>query len=208
MARTSTLGSSGGVHFKEPREFMRSNVAATILATVDAAGSATNSGVAGFFTEMGKRGLADDTNWTADTYKTVLSISSGSGLVAYVIGPTGLSGTPTTTFEITVDGVLSTVAVVATTTGQRAVLGPIFPHASMFTTTLLYQVGSNSVNAGKDTGVYSTNAATVGWGVLRGMGTPCLSFKTSLLIRIKSSESNSTTTAQERQSAVQYVSAS
>jgi hypothetical protein len=203
------IGSSGGVHFKDPREMWKLIASSTAVQNLGSSTTASTAAVSGFFTEMAIRGLADDTNWSADIYKTLLSVSSGAGLVSHVVGPTGLAGTPTTTFEITVDGALYTVPVVATTTGQRAVLGPVInelTEGGAFTTAKNYALGTISVSSDKTTDrLLNTYYANIpGWGFIRTSGTPCLVFRQSLLIRAKSSEANSTTTNQERQSAVQY----
>ncbi len=202
---------AGGIHFSDPREFFRAlSVTGGVLSVMDASGTTTGDQAAGFFTEMGRRGVADNTNWTADTYKTLLSISSGMGYVSHLIGPIGLAGTPTTTFEITVDGTLYTVAVTATGITQRAVLGPI-PQSSagvFFTTAKSSAYGANAIDAGKTTQTFAgtvLNPEILPWSTLRMLGTPCLVFRNSLLIRAKSSESNSTTTNNERQSAIQYM---
>lgn len=206
VANKFGLGKSGGVHFSDPREFHRAAYLASKLNSFEAgAGAADLSSVAGFFTNIALSGVADDTNWTADTYKTILSISSGKGYVASMVGPTGLAGTPTTTFEITVDGVLYTVAVTATTTGHRAVLGAVGTTSAFFTTAVVPFIPPDSIEATKAVETVITQVGTMPtWQGMRLLGTPCLQFNTSLLIRMKSSESNSTTTNVERRSAVQY----
>lgn len=204
------INTGGGVHFKDPREMWKFvSESAGALQAYGASTTATTAGTAGFFTEMAIRGVADDSNWSANTYKTILSVSSGAGLVSHLIGPTGLAGTPTTTFEITIDGTLYTIPVVATTTLQRAVLGALInelTEGGAFNTAKNYALGTKSVSSDKTTDRVITSyfANIPGWGFLRTMGTPCLIFRQSLLIRMKSSEANSTTTNQERQSAVQY----
>lgn len=211
------LGKAGGVHFTDPREFFRQLVLSSSRLCVRTASATQGAEAAAFWTEIDVRGVADDTNWTSDTYKTILSVSSGIGLVSNIIGPVGLSGTPTTTFRITVDGVQSQpIPVVATTTGQRAMLGPSFTSASQagsfYTAALIAQQGATSINAAKDTqyiGGTGTNDALLSpWQTLRLMGTPCLIYRQSLLIEMKSSESNSTTANRERSSGVQYMSLS
>lgn len=198
-----------GIHFTDPREFFRAIVGDVNLCVMPIGGTGVNSQAAGFFTEVGLRGVADNTNWTAATYKTILSVT-GKGYVFNCFGPTGLAGTPTTTFEITVDGGAAlTVAVVATTTAQRAVLGAMDPDvnlSSLFTTAKIPQKGPDGYDAGKTTQKFSTASPGL-WplNTLRLFGTPALIFQSSLLIRMQTSENNSTTTNQERQSGVQYV---
>lgn len=213
MANISTkfgLSGGGGSNFSDPRRFFRGLYAAAKLGAQEGgAGTNSLSTAAGFFTEMAIRGVSDNTNWTADTYKTILSVSGVMGALAAIGGPTGLAGTPTTTFRITVDGIPQVIAVVATTTGQRACLGAIPTQDTtglMFVTAGYSNFGANSINAGKDTQVFSsTQMSLMPWSTINFLGTPRLEFNTSLLVEMKTSESNSTTTNQERQSFVQYM---
>lgn len=205
-ASTAYPPGSAGVNFSDPREFMRLAINSGKLDNISAAGSGVTAATAGFFTQSALQGLADNTNWTANTYKTILSISSGMGLVSNLVGPTGLAGTPTTTFEITVDGAAAVeIAVAQTTTGHRSVLGPLAINGAFVIGDTL-GLAPDSLDAGKSVPTYTTNIyETFAWPAIRLIGMPCLIFRTSLLIRMKSSENNSTTTNQERQSAVHYM---
>jgi hypothetical protein len=148
-ASTAYPPAASGVNFGDPREFMRGALLANKLGHVTIAGALNGSNAAGFFTQAGLRGLADDTNWTAGTYKTILSISSGMGLVSHLVGPTGLAGTPTTTFEVTVDGGAAIeVAVAQTTTGHRSVLGALAINGAFVTGDVIAQA-PDSLDAGK-----------------------------------------------------------
>lgn len=199
-----------GVNFADPREMNRVIGPASGLSVHDGANTGTVSTVAGFHTEIGNRGVADNTNWTATTYKTILSISSGAGYVAGMYGPTGLAGTPTTIFEITVDGVLYTVTLVATTTAQRAYIGAHMPDlnsnaGATFTSAGVPSDGADSMDASKTTSRITTSFVQLPtWQIMGLLGTPCLVFRNSLLIRMQTSENNSTTTNNERQSGVIY----
>jgi hypothetical protein len=206
IANKFGLGGGGGVNFTDPREFLRAISTSSTTTMINASSaSAGTAATAGFWTQLALQGVADNTNWTANTYKTILSISSGMGYVSHLFGPAGLAGTPTTTFEITVDGVLTEIPVVALSTAQRAILGPLL-QGTAYTTANHINTGSTAINAGKDTySVTSTGVQVLGPMALRFMGVPCLKFSQSLLIRMKSSEDNSTTANQERQSGVQYV---
>lgn len=197
-----------GPNFTDPREFYRSIIDPANANSIDTGGTVNIASVAGFFTEQSVRGISDNTNWTAATYKTLLSIPSGKGLVSNIIGPTGLAGTPTTTFEITVDGVVTVIAVTATAITQRAILGATGLGAgNLYITTKVPFSGAQALDAGKAVPLLGTTAMWP-WQSIRSFGIPCLIYQNSLLIRAQSSESNSTTTNQERQSAVQYMSMS
>lgn len=212
MANISTkfgLGASSGVHFTDAYRMMRNaNSVAANIENMTVGGTVAGSNVVGFFTEMGTRGVADDSNWTADTYKTILTVT-GSGLVSHVVGPTSLAGTPTTTFEITVDGVLREIAITVLGVGDRAFLGPYFGDnpgtGAVFTTAGAAWRGVTSMDASKMVHNTADVALIPQWSIIHALGTPCLLFTTSLLIRAKCSESNSTTANVERQSAVQYM---
>lgn len=198
-----------GPHFTDAREFFRTVMRSDALTNYTLGGTGALVSAVAFYTEQDLRGVTDDTNWTADTYKTILSVT-GAGLVSMMVGPAGLAGTPTTTFEVTNDGVLTTIAVVANTTTQRAVLGPLVSGTAtpggIFSTAMQALQGMSTMSADKTTIFGATNVfETLPWSTLRLLGTPCLKFNQSLLVRMKSSESNSTTTNRERRSAVQYM---
>lgn len=198
-----------GPHFTDPREYEKSITIATGISNV-VLNTYSTSDLAAFFTNVTNGGgVVDDTNCVANTYKTVVSIASGMGIVSNLIGPTGLAGTPTTTWGIAVDNAPEIeVPVVATTTGQRALLGPYINDESagqLFTSaSVLYRIKS-TMNAGNNTALETNVGLTPFW-FMRTFGTPCLIYRTSLVIRIKSSENNSTTTNRERRSAVMYKS--
>jgi hypothetical protein len=203
IANKFGLGGGGGINFTDPRQLQRSTALAGNIVIADSALSQPGSTAAGYFTEIALRGFADNTNWTADTYKTLLSVTSGSGLLSHLVGPTALGSAPTTTFDITVDGGTAyEIAVTATASGQRAVIGPAVGPA-LFTTAAEYLRGPSAVDTNRMVDVVGGTYIPA-WPAIRLMPIPCLEFKLSLLVRAKSSENNSTTTNQERQSGGQY----
>ncbi len=200
---------SGGVNFTEPKKFDRNLCLASGLRTFNASVSGTASTSAGFFTNGALSGADDDTNWTADTYKTLLNVSSGSGQLGALVGPTSLAGTPTTTWRITVDGTAYTVAVVHSTTAERAVLGAVFEDGGaggFYNTALFPYRAPDSVSSDKTTQRFGTALGLViaPWATIRVLNIPVLEYKTSLLVECKTSENNSTTTNQERRALVVY----
>lgn len=177
-----------GAHFREPWQFLPR---ARISADYVCAGSAAT--LAQFFTNMATAGFQDTTNWTANTYKTLLTVASGKGLVAGVIGPVA-GGAETTTFEFTVDGILTEIAI-SVASGERASL---FSGAISATPDTGFQDQEGGLNAGKTTLQTSTTDLLIaGHAALTIYGTPQLMFKSSLLIRAKHSQNitNSTATA-------------
>lgn len=196
---------NSGVHFSDPWLFLPYTPVATSLEVADSAAAQQDSSTVAFFTEMARRGLQDTTNWTADTYKTLLSVTSGKGLVGCVVGPTA-GGSSTTTFEFTVDGVLTEIAVTGVASGDRAILtcmGP-FPGGA-FTNNVPQYGNGEALDSNKQVfgDVYSAISNVPPWWFTSFMGTPMLRFNNSLLIRAKHSASitNSTATAY---SAVMY----
>lgn len=194
-------------HFKDPWLFMPYTPVAASLEVADSAAVQQDSSTTAFFTEMARRGLQDTTNWTADTYKTLLTVSSGKGTVAALVGPTA-GGSSTTTFEFTIDGGQATeIAVTGISSGERAVLSAVSPFiGAVFSGANNPQFGGNeALDSNKQIFGDIVNSASniAPWMLVSLMGTPLLRFNQSLLIRAKHSASitNSTATAY---SAVMY----
>ena len=72
---------------------------------------------ADFFAEMARRGLDDQTVWTPDTYKTILTIPVGRGFVCGVVGP--MTPSKAVPFQFTVDGVPSPLKIYDERMGLR-----------------------------------------------------------------------------------------
>lgn len=196
MTRASELfGGGGGFNFIEPWKLLPYTATVANLAIYDSAGAGQDAASTAFFTEMARRGLQDTTNWTADTYKTLLSVTSGKGMVAAIIGCT-MGGTQITTFRITVDGIAHTVAVTGAS-GKRACLLAKSGNPEDFTTSTTYMKASTEALAA-DKATFSEVYAGAYIPPWRQMSAfPMLTFKTSLLIEAKNSASitNSTATA-------------
>lgn len=203
------LNRATGVNFTDPKKFDRNLCLSSGLRIFDSSVSGSASTAAGFFTNGVLGGVDDDTNWTADTYKTLLNVSSGSGLLGALVGPTALAGTPTVTWRITVDGTAHTVAVVHSTTAQRAVLGAAFQDGgagSFYTSGFWPYRAPDSVSSDKTTQRFGSGLGLVlpPWATIRALNIPVLEYTTSLLVECKTSETNSTTTNQERRALVTY----
>jgi hypothetical protein len=193
-------------HFVDPWVFMPYTPLATSLEVQDSGAVQQDSSTVAFFTEMARRGIQDTTNWTADTYKTLLNVTSGYGVVAAIVGPTA-GGSSTTTFEITRDGHVTEIAVPGLSSGERAYLTAFSPYAGdMFTAANNSQFpGGEALDSNKQVfgAPISATSNVPPWWLTSVMGTPMLRFNYSLLIRAKHSASitNSTATAY---SAVMY----
>lgn len=207
MGRTSTndylnalriarrQGLFGGVHFKNPGLLLPYARTAADLTSTDEATTDSGSGTVAYFTNLTGRGVIDTTNWTADTYKTILSVSGG-GLMAGYVGCTA-GAAETHTLELTVDGVLREVAVLLAS-GERAAWLVGAQAGDVSVTTLLWGRPLGDLNAAKTIlATTTTNVTLPSWPTLTMLGTPCLRFEQSLLVRAKHSASitNSTATA-------------
>jgi len=191
---------SNGIHFKDPWLLQPYTATATSVEIVDTGGVNRDSATVAFWTEFAGLGLQDTTNWTADTYKTLLTVSSGKGLVGTLIGPTA-GGSSTTTFEFTLDGGSPLeIAVSGLASGQRAVLtaAGLIQSGPAATTTPGLPNGA-ALAANKQIFAEAPNTASlVGTHqFMASFGVPQLRFNQSLLIRAKHSASitNSTATA-------------
>lgn len=200
---------SNGPHFTDPWDFLKASHYPINLHAYDSGLTSTDS-TAGLTGMVSDGGVLIDSNWTANTYKTLLSVT-GRGLVSTIIGPTALAGTPTTTFEITVDGFLTEVPITLPAITRRAVLGNTIidqTAGTLFNGTKQYLMAAPATDA--NIAVQQLNNGSMGhaipsWWFINMFGTSCLVFRKSLLIRAKTTENNSTTTLNERQAWVKYV---
>lgn len=203
----TTLGSyvngAGGIHFTNPWEFLPLATAAANVAAYDSSSTAQDSTTTAFFDEMDRRGVKNTwSGWTANTYQTLLDVSSGKGLVANLIGPTAGSSA-VTTFKFTIDGAPEVEIPVGVVSGNRAILTPgLYNFRDYNFDGNLGFPGAETLNAGK---TQFTNTSSVihvlPWRTYRG--TPLLRFNSSIKIEAKHSANitNSTATAY---SAVMY----
>ena len=198
-------GTSLGNNFTAPWKFYPVFCPVASLEVYDSASTARDSSTTQFFTEMARRGLQDTTDWTANTYKTLLNVASGKGEVAALVGPTA-GGAESTTFELTIDGVLTEIVVGALASGERGLLCAYTPQLTQRFTTITdwLKPAGEGLEADKASFTITGGLSYImPWREIGGFGMPLLEFNTSLLIRAKHSASitNSTATAY---SAVQY----
>ena len=119
--QTQLMG-GGGVFRTDPREMPLVAVASTDLNLKNTSTSVQLSNVGGFYTSLALRGAAASITGAA-TRVTVMDITGGGGLLCNLVGPMH-STAHITTFEITLDGVLTVIAPSANIT-RRLVLGPV-----------------------------------------------------------------------------------
>lgn len=170
------------------------------------------STVAGFFTgnndSVDRYGVQDDTNWTANTYKTILSLTATkAGYVSTLIGPTHATAGDTLIWRLTVDGGAPAYVLTAGTAQantSRIVIGNVMDNRSYTTAGRFLLL--NSVGAPSDgiTADISAQPTWIGVHLAFWTGSPLLRFNSSLLVEAKASQNITATANVERRSAVVY----
>lgn len=193
---------SNGIHFKDPWIMNVHTDLAANISLYDTVPNANTAATVAFFTGLSSFGVIDSTNWTANTYKTIYS-HTGMGLIYMMIGPTA-GGAETTTFEITIDGVLTTVTV-TNANGERAMLeaAGISGGTDLNTTNVGWAPAPGVAGGGLDAGLTTTQATTTAGHLVHPMrwhgslGIAALRYNISALVRMKHSAiiNNSTATA-------------
>lgn len=186
----------GGPNFKDPRLLMPFRFTATDLHVYDTGGVNRTFATTEAFTECANRGVQDTTNWSADTFKTILSVSGAGKMYGYIGCTSG--GADDHTIEITVDGTVYTI-VIPTTSGLRAALLPNYEANTFYTTSGVAVAYHSVLDSGKQyfDGVAGNVPSIPSLVAIEKMGYPVLQFDQSLLIRAKheSAVTNSTATA-------------
>ncbi len=194
----SLKGNYPGIHHKDPWVLQPVTVASASLFMHNAAGTQNAANTTAFFTGFAQFGIQDNTDWTSATYKTIYS-HTGSGLV-YAMVACVAGGAETTTFEVTIDGVLKTITVTNANT-ERALLvasgfsdngGPVD-----FTTANQEGKPLIALDSGTLTTFQTGGINIIPQRMAHVLGVPALRYDISCLIRMKHSASitNSTATA-------------
>ncbi len=152
-----------------------------------------------FWTGITSFGIQDNTNWTSNTFKTIYS-HTGQGIVYGMIACSA-GGAETTTFEVTVDGVLKTITVTNANTERASLQLATGTTGAEFTTASIWLEPGNSTTAQLDSSTLSTFQtiqniiAPHKWYGMAGV--PALRYNISCLIRMKHSATitNATATA-------------
>ncbi len=161
---------------------------------------------ANFFTRVGVVGTAVDTNWTANSAKTILSSSNG-GFCSAIIGPVQATLGDTCKFRLTLDGVLyPDINYTAGAAAERPILGAV-AYNGTYTSAGLDSQGYSDLSTDKKWS--KIDGATVSPHILsvensRALGRALLAWKTSILLEIEISTNLTTTTNQERQAGIVY----
>jgi hypothetical protein len=164
--------------------------------------NSTGSDNASFWTNLNNVGVAVNSDFTAATYKTLLSVS-GAGEVITIVGPTIATSAATLDFEVTIDGGAAQTITLTwpSATSYRAFIGATYNGA----VAIIFQgVGSHTLDSTKRWLVPSGDFQLPGLLTSKAMGLPRLRFETSVLIRLRSSVNVTATGSNERQSGVIY----
>lgn len=194
-----------GINFYDPRRLMRMQVSQAALFDISNAGVRVQNTTATFWINLALAGVNVDTNFTASTYKTLLSASPDQGRIASIVGPIALGAGETTTALVTSEFGAYEISV-ALTSGYRMVLGNISNGAAVFSTSVL--VAPLAITSAKNiVTVDNTAYLNLGWeNSLSDIATPCLQYNTFISVQIKHSANVTSTTNNERQSGVVYMS--
>ncbi len=188
--------SKGGVHFKDAWLMEPHTNLATNLKMYDGS-SLRIANTTAFFTGFAHFGIQDNTDWSANTFKTIYS-HTGTGIV-YGMTACTAGGAETTTFEITIDGVLKTLTV-TNAIGERASLligGVAETGSDEFTAAPAYQLTLSALDSSTLT-TFADGGNVQIMMPLRWMGMvglPALRYDISCLIRMKHSVSITNSTA-------------
>jgi len=205
------LNSSLGWHFTDTGLFTRvvSNGVTTNGVAIEDGVGRKFSGEAAFYSQSVPRlgGVAVDSNFSADTYKTILNQATGPGVMWGAVSPAISNGADTITMRITRDGGTAvTIAVAPGTVSYRLFLGSFTDRATFTTAGIGFDVANMQndtsskafYNAGTNSPVFVPS-----WSGARGVGG--LYFSSSLLVEMKVTNAVSATANQERQAAVIYT---
>lgn len=192
--------SNEAFQLENPSALLRYELDPSAVNVINASPAANDLSTTASFTSLNTQGLADTTNWSTDTFKTLLSVSEPGELVGYV-GPTVATAGDVHTVEITVDGVVSTIAMTTTSNTRRPALLAMGPtQGASFTTALnATALVAPSMSTNKRQIVFTgfNNVAVPTWHLVGMFKPPLLVWKNSLLVRAKNSVAitNSTATA-------------
>lgn len=184
------------INYDSPTELYRLELPTGAIVN-NAGGTAVFINSTAAFTSLNGQGLADTTNWSTDTYKSLLSTSEAGEMIAY-IGPELATSGGIHTVEFTVDGVVTTIAVTTTANNSRPMLttNPGSNSAAFTTASNWYDMTLNTLTANKRTfGSYAQEIN--GWQQAAFFHVPALAWKNSFQVRAKNSAAitNSTATA-------------
>jgi hypothetical protein len=210
LAIAASLGGGGGPDFTDPKRFTRFtnfNGDNADAQGIIIGGSVNYSGQTGFWNDatygIGSQGVDDDTNYSAATYKTILNLTANAGVLFGVIGPAIADSGDTCDIRITRDGVATTISHSPGVVNYRFGLGHFAAGATFTSGNIGYLT---PLSADKKVRVIGTLGRTLfDPTMVRAMGGGGLRFDASLLIEIRVTSAQSSTTKNARRSGAIYV---
>lgn len=191
------ISTKGGVHYRDAWLMEPHSDGATVINFYNVGDALNTSATTAFFTGFASFGVQDNTNWTANTYKTIFS-HTGQGIVYAMIACTA-GGAETTTFEITIDGVLKTITI-TNANAARAYLtaaGHTNTSGTEFTTaTVAAKSNGEALDAATGTTFFNNSTVIPSLKYCANLGIPALRYDVSCLIRMKHSAIVNNTTAE------------
>lgn len=201
---SNLYGAAGGGATVDPTQLIGS-----VDDSADVSDGTNNATSSTFFTTLNANGVAVDSNFTASSQKTILSVSGASGIMCALVTPTLASSSDTCAVEITVDGNTYTITFTATGSAQRGILGGIGTN-NLFglSTATGYAMVAGSLDANKK--LFTHTTGTVDWFLpspvlTRLWGLLALRFESSLVVKMTTSQNITATTNQERQAGCAYI---
>lgn len=168
-----------------------------IKTNINSQSTCSDANAASFFAAFEKKGVKMSVA-VADTYVTPVDVT-GRGRLYHIVAPTNTGVAYTPTVEITVDGVVYTIAPTSTIgASQRMVIGASHPGAAntaavtTYTTSDFFTVGSYldmGFDAANVSGIptSASNINIIAPQIIENMNLPFLQFEKSLKVRYKTS---------------------
>lgn len=203
----------GGQFLSDPRQLLAVSAASGAFSFALSAGS-INATQATFFTgnassvDRGK-GADLDSNWTATTYKTILSLTATKGgFFTGFLGPTLATAADTCTVRYTIDGGASvTRTMTAQGNAHRCYHGLLLEGSTFITEAFNRQLSASGAPS-DGTSFYSDDTDSTLIPIMAdtglSLGSAMVIFQSSLLVEAQISQNLTTTTNQERRCAAFY----
>jgi len=180
-------GASGGAsvapYISHPRFFPRWQIPHTLL-------QYNRTGSTGVLdtgaTNLSEWGVADDTNFSANTWKTILSVTGSTpGVVSGIFSPMS-GGTHTVDLQVTVDSQPAWAVSAALAANQRLYLGPLNSGTAITAGILLLSTDYTALNGAKDTSVVTgSQTALIVPPFTSQPSPPLLLFQGALLVEMR-----------------------
>jgi len=199
-----SLNSAASLHYVNPTNLLQM-VADASRPSLNDTGTSDVSTAAAFWTTVGNWGAAVDSNFSADTWKTIANLT-GPGRMYAAIGPTASNNADITSMRFTRDGGSAvTITFTMTASGNRALLiatGGL--RSDAFTTGSQFSYGGGQARIDSNRVHYNTafGVEFMPQEIAEGLGARCYDFASSLLVEMKITNAVTGTVSNERQAGV------